>query len=200
MKRLNQIFDSSEEIIFDDLSKFIIMSDCHRGTGGWADTFSNNSNVYFTALNHYLRQDYTYIELGDGDELWENVKMSDIIREHSDVFWLLSEYYKKNRLYLMYGNHDMVKKKEEYVKNNLTSCFNERLQKNIPLFEGIKIHEGLVLKQRYSRNKIFLVHGNQVDFLNSNLWLIARFLVRFLWKPLETFGVNDITRTAKNYE
>ena len=33
---------------------------------------------------------FTYIELGDGDELWENRSMKQIIEAHGDVFSLLS--------------------------------------------------------------------------------------------------------------
>ena len=68
------------------------------------------------------------------------------------------------------------------------------------MFENIKIHEGLVLRHRNSNYRIFLVHGHQVDFINYELWKITRFLVRYLWRPLEAFGINDPTRTAKNYK
>lgn len=198
-KRVSDVYRSSEKIVFDDSSKFIIMSDCHRGDGGWADSFSKNQNVFFYALNYYYNKKYTYIELGDGDELWEFKKMQDIIQEHSDVFWLLNKFYKKNRLCMIYGNHDIVKRSPSFVLNNLSRYFSMRKNGYVPLFENLKMHEGLVLKHNETNNEIFLIHGHQVDFLNSSIWLIARFLVRYFWRPLENFGVNDVTRTAKNY-
>ena len=200
LDRITSVFNSSDEILFDDSSKFIIMSDCHRGDGNWNDTFAKNQNIYFSALNHYYDEGYTYIELGDGDELWELRSFSEIIREHSDVFWLMSEFYKDNRFYMLYGNHDMVKKNKDYVVKNLYRYYNEREDEYLPLFEDIKIHEGLKLKYKNTNDNIFLIHGHQVDFLNNDLWLLARFLVRYLWSPLEFLGVNDITRTAKNYK
>jgi UDP-2,3-diacylglucosamine pyrophosphatase LpxH len=200
LERINKIYKTSDEIIFDDNSKIVLMSDCHRGDGSWADTFSNNQNIYFSALYHYYYKNFTYIELGDGDELWENRKISDIIREHSDVFWLLSKFYSENRLYCIYGNHDMVKKDNKFIKNNLYKYFDERQNKEIPLFENIQIHEGLILKHKITNDKIFLVHGHQVEYLNNDLWIVARFLIRYFWRPLEIFGVTDITRTAKNYK
>ena len=67
------------------------------------------------------------------------------------------------------------------------------------LFDGIEVQEGVVL-QGDDSSKIFIVHGHQVDLLNSELWRLARFLVRYLWTPLESIGVKDPTRTAKNHD
>lgn len=200
LERLSQIFQASEEIPFDDLSRIVLMSDCHRGDGSWADSFLRNQDTYFAALTHYYKENYTYIELGDGDELWENRNFSDIIRVHSNVFWLLTKFFQQRRLHFIFGNHDIMKKDEQFVKKNLYRYLDQQEKEYVPLFEHIKIHEGLVLKHRITGDKIFLIHGHQVDFLNYNIWKIGRFLVRHLWKPLEVYGVNDPTRTAKNYE
>lgn len=200
LNRISKVYQTSERIYFDDNSKFIFMSDCHRGDGSWADSFSKNQNIFFAALSHYYKEGYTYIEIGDGDELWENRKFQDIIDEHSDAFWIMKKFYEKDRFYMIYGNHDMVKKKEKFVKENLYQYLRQRDGKAIPLFTNIKIHEGLVLKHKESDVEILLLHGHQVDFLNNDIWKIARFLVRYFWKPLENFGVNDVTRTAKNYK
>ena len=200
LKRLSQVFEGAKQIAFDDSSRIVFMSDCHRGDGSWADDFSKNQNLYFAALTHYYNKNFTYIEIGDGDELWENRKLSDIKEVHSDVFWLLSKFYKEGRLYLIFGNHDMVKGDNMYVKKNLQQYYNEPEKRYISLFKDIKFHEGLVLRHRSTGDRILLVHGHQVDFLNYTLWKLARFLVRYLWRPLNTFGVNDPTRTAKNYE
>lgn len=199
-KRLSQIFNSSKFIPFDDSSKLVLMSDCHRGDGSWSDNFLKNQNIYFAALNHYYKEGYTYIELGDGDELWENDKMSEIIKTHSNVFWLLSKFFKENRLYFIYGNHDMAKKDEKYVKDNLYQYFKERNREYMCLFQGIKVHEGLVLNYEVTGDKILLIHGHQGDIINDGLWKVGRFLVRYLWNPLENIGVNNPTSTAKNYD
>lgn len=199
VRRISQVFESAEEIDFNDSSRIILMSDCHRGDGSWADDFSKNQNFYFAALTYYYKENYTYIELGDGDELWENSSFSDIKQVHSDVFWLLSKYYRDERLYLIYGNHDMAKRDRRFVKENLSRYFDEPSKRDVPLFMNIKVHEGLILNYRPTGDKIFLLHGHQVDYLNDRLWKLARFLVRYLWRPLTTFGVNDPTRTAKNY-
>ena len=200
LKRISKIFESAEEIPFDDSSRIILMSDVHRGDGSWVDDFSKNQNLYFAALTHYYNEGYTYIEIGDGDELWKNKKLPDIINVHSDAFWLLSKFFKENRLYLIFGNHDMVKSKDKFVKNNLYQYFDEQEQTYLPLFENIKLHEGLVLRHRVTDQKILLIHGHQASFLDYEMWRLSRFLVRYLWRPLESFGVNDPTSTAKNYD
>ena len=199
-KRLLKIYDAAERIFFDENSRIVLMSDCHRGDGSWADSLAQNQNTYFFALMHYYKNDYTYIEIGDGDELWENKQMADIIEAHRDVFWLLSLFYQQGRLYLMFGNHDMVKKSPAFVRRNLYSYFDVRIKAHVPLFPNIRLHEGLVLVDAAAQAEIFLVHGHQVEMLNSGLWKLARFLVRYFWKPLEMFGVNDPTSAAKNMQ
>ena len=198
LKRISKVFESAEEIPFDDSSRIILMSDVHRGDGGWADDFSKNQNLYFAALTHYYNEHYTYIELGDGDELWKNRNLSDIKYVHSDVFWLLSKFFNESRLHFIFGNHDMVKKDDKFIQSNLYQYFNEQEKKYIPLFENIKLHEGLVLRHRVTDQKILLIHGHQASFIDYEMWKLSRFLVRYLWRPLESFGVNDPTSTAKN--
>ena len=199
-ERINRVFESAKVIPFGNDSRIVLISDCHRGDAGWSDDFSKNQNLYFYALTHYYSNAFTYIELGDGDELWENKKMSDIKAAHVDVFWLLSRFYKEKRLHLLYGNHDIVKKKKKFVKNNLYTYYDEHEKKQLPLFEDIEVTEGLVLRYTETGDDIFLLHGHQGDFLNDYLWRLARFLVRYFWRPLNLFGFNDPTSPAINYD
>lgn len=199
LKRISKVFAAAEEVLFDDSSRIVLMSDVHRGDGSWADDFIKNQNLHFVALSHYYNENFTYIEIGDGDELWKNSKLSDIIYVHSNVFRLLSKFFAEGRLYLIFGNHDMVKGQDEYVRKNLYQHYDERQKKYIPLFENIKVHEGLILNHKNSPQKIFLIHGHQVSVLDYDLWRLSRFLVKYLWRPLELFGFHDPTSTAKNH-
>ncbi len=198
-KRMSRVFERAKQIPFDESSRIILMSDCHRGDGSWADDFSGNQHLYFAALTYYYKKGYTYIEIGDGDELWENSRLSNVKEAHSDAFWLLSKFFKEGRLYLIYGNHDMVKKDESFVKNNLYQYYDESKRKYSPLFKGIRIHEGIVLRHKNTGDKIYLAHGHQADFFNDRLWRTSRFLVRYMWRPLAMFGIKNPTRTAKNF-
>lgn len=181
----------------DDNSDIVLMSDCHRGTGGPADDFAPNRCVFLAALAHYDRRGCTYIELGDGDELWENRRMADIAAAHGDVFLLLAKFHREKRLWLLYGNHDMEKK---CVPALFDTYCDAVTSKELPLLPGAEIHEGLRLRYAPAGREIFLLHGHQVDFLNDTLWRLARLLVRHAWRRLEFVGVNDPTSAAKNHK
>ncbi len=200
IRRISSLYQKANRVVMDNNSKIVLMSDCHRGDGSHADTFLKNKNIYFAALTQYFQEGYIYIELGDGDELWENKDISDIIYVHKDVYALLFKFYQKKRLYMLFGNHDIIKRKSKYNERNLFEYFDMRKSIRLPLFPQIKIYEGLVLVHKITANEIFLLHGHQADFFNGCLWRLARMLVRYFWRPLELFGVNDPTSTAKNYK
>lgn len=196
--RLQKAFLQAPTLPLSEDSKYILISDCHRGNGSSSDNFLKNQHLYFAALQHYYAQGFTYIELGDGDELWENRSMQQIIDVHSNVFWLLSKFYQKKRLYLLYGNHDIIKKSSKKAEQFFESysCPSER--KDLTLFPGITFYSGLILKDSEQQKDIYLTHGHQTDFLNSNLWQLSRFLVRYVWGPAERMGFHDPTSAAKN--
>ncbi len=197
-KRLSQVLAESKVLTIDENSRIVIMSDCHRGNNSWGDNFSGNQNLYFAALYYYYENGYTYIELGDGDELWENRSIEDIIEAHSDAFWLMSLFYRDQRFYMLYGNHDIVKRDPRYTQTKCHSFYCDSMNSELALFPGIEITEGLVLRYRHTDNRILLTHGHQGDFLNDTLWKLSRFLVRYLWRPLELVGIRDPTSTSKN--
>lgn len=198
-QKLNKLYKNAARIPISSRSRIVLMSDCHRGAGTWNDNFMKNQSVFFAALSYYYDHGYTYIELGDGDELWENRSFPSIVCMHSDAFWLMAEFYKKKRFYMIYGNHDMVKRKPDFTMGKCRTFYDESLQKAAPLFPGIEIPEAYVLHHQDLPLDIFLVHGHQGDLLNDTLWPLSRFLVRYVWKPLELAGFHDPTSSAKNY-
>jgi hypothetical protein len=56
LRRIDQVFEAAKHIAFDDSSRIILMSDCHRGDGSWADDFSRNQNLFFAALTYYYKK------------------------------------------------------------------------------------------------------------------------------------------------
>lgn len=164
--------------------KIVLMSDCHRGCGTWADSFLSNRPIYTAALKYYAQKDFTYIELGDGDELWGNRKFADIYRAHREVFQIFQLLAKEDRIFLLYGNHDREKEKGIHLK------------KDMPFF--IPFYESLIV-ERLQGPDLYLIHGYQGDFLNDKHWKLTRSLVRYIWKPLELRGIKDPTSAAKNY-
>lgn len=77
-KRLDRAFDGVPILQMCPGRKYVLFSDCHRGNGTNNDNFLKNQHLYMAALRYYAKNQYTYIELGDGDELWENRKMEQI--------------------------------------------------------------------------------------------------------------------------
>lgn len=152
------------------------MSDIHRGSGNNYDNFLKNHLIYDYALDNYYQKGYTYIELGDGDEMWEVKNYGEIINAHKNTFDIIKKMNKNKKLIMLYGNHDIEKKD----------------------ILPIPIYESIILK--YEEYELFLLHGHQVDFFNSTLWKLARFLVRHIWKRLEHLGFKDPTSAAKNYK
>jgi len=189
-KRLTKVFNKATEIPFDDSDKFILFSDCHRGDNSWADEFTHNHNLFLYALQDYFSKGFTYIEVGDGDELWENQRFEDIRQAHSDIFCQMQKFHHEKRLYLIWGNHDIDR------------CYDRCAKKYESLFDGIKLYEGLILRHSRTNKKLFLVHGHQADLLNDGrrLWRLNWLFHRYIWKYLQLFGVRNPASPAKYFK
>lgn len=198
-RKIEKAYQNAQCIPIHSGSRMVFMSDCHRGVGNWGDNFQQNQNLFFAALQYYHRRRFTYIELGDGDELWENRKLKEIIQIHGDQFRLMSELYRENRFHMIYGNHDRKKGQDRFFGKvcNTYYCENEGVERD--LFPGMKVQEAIRLQDSCDGQEIFLVHGHQGDLWNDTLWKLSRFLVRYVWRRLELAGCNDPTSTAKNY-
>lgn len=186
-KQIDKALRSAPVISLEDYPRLVLFSDCHRGCGTWNDSFLNNKTIYEAALGYYFERDFTYVELGDGDELWENRRFSDIEEIHSDIFKLLDKFRQEGRLFMLWGNHDKIKSRPGFNAPSLPPCS-----------EGLIIHcpsHGSPSEDI----KYNLIHGHQADILNNKLWKLARWLVRYLWKPLELAGIKDPTSAARNY-
>jgi hypothetical protein len=208
--------------------KLIVMSDMHRGDGSGADDFAKNSLIYRCALEHYLESGFTYVELGDAEELWENDNFDQIYITHTPVYELLARFHDpdpaKTRYLKVWGNHDLYWKDHEAVYRTL--------------FPGIEINEGIVLEAdigiggcqvivqegepgelqgegnlllRRSPKEgackcgddaaggILLFHGHQADpKCSGEAAAVSRFFVHHFWPDLQRCGVKDPTRAALN--
>ncbi len=173
-KRIDKAFVRAVRLPLAGYSRYVIISDCHRGEGGANDNFLRNQHLYYAALEHYFRRGFFYLELGDGEELWENRSQERIETCHEDVYCMFRQFERNHRILRLYGNHNME------LKSTLA--------------------EAAILENREGGKDIYMLHGHQADFFNSVCWKLSRFLVRYLWKPLERFGVNDPTSAARNYK
>ncbi|WP_298365395.1 metallophosphoesterase family protein [uncultured Lutibacter sp.] len=197
---ISNSYKNAKKIPLNCDSKFVFFSDCHRGDNSYADDFTHNRNIYFHALRNYYEKDFTYIELGDGIELWENRNFNEIFKAHQNVFLLLRDFHLKGKLHMIWGNHDMVLRKDKKVDKLLGSYFDEITSTDKDLLKGLKFNESIILDVEGFEKNILLIHGHQADFFNYVLWKWSRFLVRVLWKPLQILGIKDPTSPAKNFK
>jgi len=199
-KRLDRAYRTAKKVSFSTTDKLVFFSDCHRGDKSFADDFARNENIYQHALRYYYREGFTYFELGDGDELWENTSFETILKAHKNVYDLLQKFHYENRLHLIWGNHDMVYRDEDYVKKHLSTYFDPKDNREEVLFQNLTYSEAIRLEHTESGQEIFLCHGHQADWMNYHGWRFNRFMVRLIWRPLQVFGITDPTSPAKNYK
>lgn len=100
---------------------------------------------------------------------------------------------------MLYGNHDQSKRHCGYCRKHCSTYHASGQADEVPLFPDMCYLQGLILKDMEHGRDLYLTHGHQADFLNSTGSPAARFLVRYLWKPLEALGVSDPTSAARNY-
>jgi UDP-2,3-diacylglucosamine pyrophosphatase LpxH len=155
-ERLNLAYQLSPHIYFDNTSRLVFFSDMHRGTKNRYDFFAPNETLFVHALTHYYHQGFTYIELGDGDELWYN-DFAHIRRAYSQLFDLLHQFRTHHRLHLIIGNHDSPQ-----------GMFDPLEKENIP------VHQGLVLHHAPSGHNLFAVHGHQAHPKGDRYWWFQR--------------------------
>jgi UDP-2,3-diacylglucosamine pyrophosphatase LpxH len=172
-QRLTEALHRAHVLPVDSASKFVFFSDCHRGDNSVADAFAGNEDIFLRALAHYYEAGYTYIEVGDGDELWQNPHFSDIRKAHDRTFELLHAFNDDQRLHLVVGNHDVSAGRNDLVEK-----------------DGIEAHNSLVLSHVDTGHKLLVAHGHQADFVSDQLYRFSRRMVRF-WKKLQLLGLGN---------
>jgi UDP-2,3-diacylglucosamine pyrophosphatase LpxH len=199
---LDKLVQSSSIVNFDDNTKLVFISDVHRGDGTYFDSLLPNENIYFTALKYYFKNDFTYVEVGDGDELWKNKNYNEIAYIYEEVFRLFNKFNKDNRLYMIYGNHDIMKKnksfkiKQEKALRKIGADYGVEFLK---LISNTEFYSGINFNYTPLKEKFLVTHGHQLDLINCELDFISRFLVRYIWKFLSGLcGIKDPTSSAKS--
>ena len=156
--------------------KFIVFSDQHKGNHSWADDFHASKKNYMAALAHYNSNEYTFINMGDSEELWK-FPCHEIIAAHADAF-AAEAAFQPDRMLKTFGNHDITWKNSIDVSLQLKKVFNVPFQ----------VYEGVVLRCRCEAYPfdIFLTHGHQGDLMSDNnafsTWVVAH-----IWMPLQRY-------------
>lgn len=197
-KRLTKAYLNAKIEYFDENSKYIFFSDCHRGDDSVSDEFTRNQHVLLHALDYYYNNGYIYVEAGDGDELWEYPKFKHIRLAHRDVFTVMKKFYDSERFIMLYGNHNIYLKSKDYVTKNYYHFYDEYNQELEELFPWITPYEALLLKSKNTGQEIFIVHGHQGDFMNDQFWIISMFLLRYFWRFMHVVGFENPASPARN--
>ncbi|HZG24567.1 MAG TPA: metallophosphoesterase [Chitinophagaceae bacterium] len=170
--------------------RFIILSDQHKGAGDMSDDFRDAASNYMTALNYYFNNNFTLINLGDCEELWETTPKIAIDNNRAALFeearFLLQERY-----YRVFGNHDLEWKYAIQQNQFLKPIFGSTLN----------VYEGLVLQTTYNDKfySIFLTHGHQGD-KKSDGNALSKWVVAALWTPIQRYLEIKIDRVSDSFE
>lgn len=197
-ERLTEAYEGARIVEFDDADKFIFFSDLHRGDGSSFDEFAKNKMIYVTALSHYLDEGFTYVENGDGDELWENTKFKWIVRANGIVWERLRAFHADGRYIRLYGNHDNQLADPDFVRENL--AFMPDIDTGVPqpLLPGLEPVEAVVLRHRTTGQEILVVHGHQGDFSNDQNWRVTMWSFRLFWRYLHALGIKSPSSPVRN--
>lgn len=198
LKRLTRLFDNAKRIEFTNSDRLVFFSDVHRGNNSWADEFARNENIYYYALQHYFDKKFTYVEIGDGDELLKFKYLEPIRLAHEEVYRMLQKFNKKKRLHYIFGNHDIEYSNPDLVHHKLNRYFSGSTEEVEVLFDDFQAYESLIFHHKESGLELFAVHGHQADDFFHQMIGLNRVLLRALWRPLQLMGLQDPGSVSQN--
>jgi UDP-2,3-diacylglucosamine pyrophosphatase LpxH len=194
-KSLSKLYNSAKtnskrvcSIPFDiTKDKFIIFSDQHKGNRDTADDFANNEINYLKALDYYNLQHFSFINLGDSEELWKYT--AEEVLPNNEKAFAAEAAFQPTRYYKTFGNHDLIWKNKIDVDRLLVPYFT------MPL----PVCEGIILKIIIGDEPltVFCTHGHQGDKLSDNNAL-STWIVAHLWTPLQRYLRINVNTPSKD--
>lgn len=174
-------------------AKYVIFSDLHKGNRNGADDFRICERAYNAALAYYDRLQYSLVELGDVEELWEEWP-DKVVKAYEHTLELEGKFHREGRYLRFWGNHDDAWSHPDLVEKWL-----------VPALKGgpLKVHETLILHVRDGEEelgKLFLVHGHQGTFDSDRIAPLSRFTVRYVWRPIQRIFKIYLNTPAKDYK
>ncbi len=173
-----------------DGDKFVILSDQHKGARDGADIFAKAAKNYLAALDHYYKNDFFYINLGDSEELWENLFVT-IKRHNKATFEAEKKFLGKKRFIKIYGNHDLYWDNDPLAAVNLQKIYGQK----------VSIYEGLILNTNIKNKplEIYMTHGHQGDLQSDGNWF-SKWFVSDVWAPFQSYLRINPNTPANNDE
>ncbi|MEZ5330297.1 MAG: hypothetical protein R3F19_35055 [Verrucomicrobiales bacterium] len=179
LDRARRKFALEETVDLESL-RMVIFSDHHRGAKTGADDFAECEDTYRAALDHYLGEGHRLVLLGDVEELWECSPKS-VIDAYADTLRLEQKFHQTGGYTRIYGNHDDVWTTPWKMKMHLEPFICDHTGCGVIL-------EALTLKLTSGAREvgeIFLTHGHQGTPDSDRFAPFSRFLVRYVWRPVQ---------------
>ena len=170
------------------IDKFIVFSDQHKGNKSWADDFKQSEVNYIAALEYYYQHGFTFINLGDSEELWK-FKTVDLVAGNEKALRTEAAFH-PDRYIRTFGNHDIIWKDKFAVAFYLKKYF----------VQPLAVYEGIILKIKGLGIplNIFLTHGHQGDLMSDNNAL-STWIVAHIWMPLQRLLRININSASKDF-
>jgi len=174
--------------------KMVIFSDHHRGDQTGADDFLRCRDVYHEALSHYHEEGYKLVLLGDVEELWETTP-GVAVDLYADTLREEQKFAKTGRYWRLFGNHDDTWASEGAVKKYLADFIPDETG-------SYRVHEAVTVVVRdgdESLGEIFLTHGHQGTLDSDRFAAFSRWVVRWLWRPVQRILKIGSNTPSKDY-
>jgi predicted phosphodiesterase len=170
------------------IDKFIIFSDHHKGNRDHSDDFANNEPNYLAALDYYLLNKFTYINIGDSEELWKYTP-EQVISKNIKALRAEAKFQAQGKYHKFFGNHDITWKN----KLDVNKWFKDVFALPLP------VREGILLKTKINEQplSIFLTHGHQGDKMSDNNFF-STWMVAHLWRPVQRYLQINVNTPAKD--
>ena len=194
-KSLSKLYSSTKKsnkrvcvLNIDAADKFIIFSDQHKGNRDYADDFAGNEFNYLKALEYYHSQNFSFINLGDSEEIWKYT-VEEVLPKNEKAF-AAEAAFQPNKYFKTFGNHDIIWKNKWDVERLLKNYFA------LPL----PVYEGIILKTTVANEAltVFCTHGHQGDKMSDNnafsTWIVAH-----VWTPIQRYLKINVNTPSKNY-
>ncbi|GAB6089807.1 metallophosphoesterase [Spirochaeta dissipatitropha] len=175
-----------------DSSRYIILSDLHRGKRDRADDFRHSERAFNASLAWYYELGYTLVILGDAEELWQE-HPGKVTQAYHHSLELEAKFHRKNRYIRIWGNHDDEWESSLQVKRYLAPIFGPDLA----------VHEAVllpVIQDSKEIGQLFLVHGHQGSREGDRWGKIARGMVRLLYRPFQRISGFSHSTPADSWE
>lgn len=170
--------DKGLVLLVKDDSRYIIFSDQHKGARNGYDDFALAEKNYLQALDFYNDEQFTFVNLGDAEELWKN-SLSSVIKHNKLCFEKEKLFVNRGAYIKIVGNHDLYWANDPLAGITIEKIYGQKL----------KVYEALMLCRVTKDDtllNIFLTHGHQGDKQSDGNWF-SKWFVSVIWGRLQAY-------------